>query len=278
MVTPSLKHLPPGFQKIGGRLIHRLSLPGLKPSGPTLIFLHGIASTGSSWLPLIHALRRRASRFVIFDLPGHGLSAPADENFTFETAYAIARDIVIHEAEPESRNILIGNSLGGAFAMKISLECPDLVTRTILISPAGAPFPTSARDVLDPFLPHTLGETKRLLDTIFVRPGFRSHILAPQVYYTTTRPGFRAFIRSMLAYDTDEDAPVRRMIFRPQDLASCRVPVQLIWGKQDHVLPAAMRDFYDTHLPDACPRLFPETFGHCPQFEEPSALAKLMML
>lgn len=278
MVMPSLNVLPPVFKKIRGRLIHVVHLPGQLSTGPTVVFIHGIAATGSSWLPLIRCLRKRASQFVIFDLPGHGLSGPADDGFTFEEAYYVTRDLLIREIEPESDTVLVGNSLGGAFAMKFSLEHPDLLSRAILISPAGAPFPWGAHAVLDPFLPHSLSDAQHLLRAIFVSHHFSTRFLAPHIYYTTTRPGFLSFIRSMLEYDSDENSVIRQMIFKPEDLASCHIPVELIWGRQDHVLPVEMREFYDHYLPQSCRRIFPETFGHCPQFEEPEALASMMEL
>ena len=276
MTMRNMKLLPPGFRNVRGRLIHLVTLPGLMPSGPTILFVHGVAATASSWLPLINCLKSRASKFVIFDLPGHGFSGQADKSFNIEEAYLITRDILMLEAEPESENILVGNSLGGALAMRFTLDHPEVLTRTILISPAGVPFPVSAHAVLDTFITSSLGETRTLLHRILVHSRITPTLLAPQVYYNITRPAFRGLIDSICEYDTDEDSKIRHLIMQADDLASCKVPVQFIWGKQDHILPEEMRDYFVRYLPDFCTFIYPETFGHCPQMEEPKLLADIM--
>ncbi len=275
---PRISFTIPGFKHIKNHTIHVLTLPGLKRSGPTVVLIHGLAATASSWMPLIKELSRRAAKFIIFDLPGHGLSPAVEPPFTFLDAYEIVKAVILRELEPDDKPIIVGNSLGGAFAMRFVLDYPKLVSRAILISPAGAPFPTSAKDVIAPFFVTTHQEAIDILHKIFVRPSLSSDILAPQLLMTARHPCFLTLLTSILQYDTDPESPVRKMILTKEELRQCPVPIQLIWGQKDKVLPQGMRDFYDAYLPDNCTRIFPETFGHCPQFEDTKALASLMNL
>jgi len=228
-------------------------------------------------MKLIDELRHRASHFIIFDLPGHGLSR-AKAPLNFKEVYEIARDTLIREIEPGERTILIGNSLGGAFTMKVAMDHPNLIDKAILISPAGAPFPTTAYDVLARFLPKDLNEARQVLRTIYVNHSFKINLLAPAILASTSTLAFHSLIKSMLEYDTDPDSEIRKMIFKPEDLQNCKTPIQFIWGKKDAVLPDEMRQFYDKYLPESCERIYPEEFGHCPQMEMASALASLISL
>lgn len=269
---------PFGYHLVQNRLVHVSTVWGRNPKGPSIAFIHGLGATGGSWMPLIKELRKRASRFIYFDIPPHGLSPAPKLPYTFKDAYQLTHDVLIREIEPGERTILIGNSLGGAFAMKFAVEEPDYISRAILISPAGAPFPTSAYDVLAQFLPHNMSEARQVLHKIFVEPSVGVDLLTPGFFNVTTSPAFHALIKSMLEYDTDPESDIRKLILKPEELQNCKTPIQLIWGKKDAVLPAGMRDYYDKYLPESSARLYPETFGHCPQFEEPAALAALLNL
>ncbi len=272
-----MKLIPFGFRHIQNKLVYVSHIKGKNPHGPAITFIHGLAATSITWNPLIHELQNRASRFIVFDLLGHGLSR-ADAPLSFKEVYESARDLLIREIEPGERTILIGNSLGGAFAMKIAMDHPTLIDKAILISPAGAPFPTSAYDVLARFLPKNISEAKQILHAIFVKHSLKFDLLSPAILASTSTRAFHSLIKSMLEYDTDPDSEVRKMIFKPEDLQNCKVPIQFIWGKKDAVLPEGMRQFFDANLPPTCERIYPEDFGHCPQIEMASALAPMLSL
>ena len=273
MTTMSKTILPPGFQKIGGNLMHVVRLPGLHPGGPSIALVHGIAAAGSTWLPLVRHLIRYAREIIYFDLPAHGLSPAPQLPFTCLACYQSACECLIQNLSPESNNLVIGNSLGGAFALKFALEHPEYVARNVLISPAGLPFPESASAVLRLFCGNSLSDANKVIDRIWVHPNLKARVLAPALRHVMRKPAFKSLLDSIMEIDTNPSCELSKMIMTPEMLKQYHTKSLLIWGGKDRVLPQTMRDEFDKCLPECVTRLFPSGYGHCPQFEEPTRLA-----
>ena len=272
--TPILKHIPPGFQRICQRTIHVASLPGMNPKGPVVAMVHGIAGSAISWLPLVKSMSRIAKKFVLMDLPGHGLSPDPIPPFNTRDAYEIVKTCLLNNLNPMDNNMVIGNSLGGAFTFRFCFECPEFVQSCVLISPAGAPFPTSARDIIEPFCAKSIGDICKVIERVFVKPTPATYLLAPVLLHTATQPGFLSLMESIIEADTNPEGPTAQLLFTPSMLTSFPCHTLFIWGNKDAVLPHEMCEFYDTYPPASVKRLFPEDMGHCPQIENPKFVAR----
>ncbi len=273
MKTMAMKILPPGFQRINGNLMHVIRLPGLHPGGPSIALIHGVAATGSTWFPLIRHLIKYAREIIVFDLPAHGLSPAPQLPFTCLDCYKSVRECLLKNLCPESNNLIIGNSLGGAFALNFALDCPDYVARNVLISPAGMPFPSTARSVLKTFCGDSLSDANKVIDKIWVHPTLKARALAPALRHEMRKPAFRSLLESIMEIDDNPSCDLAQMILTPEKLKDYKTKSLLIWGGKDRVLPPAMRDAFDQSLPSCVTRLFPSGYGHCPQFEEPVRVA-----
>jgi 4,5:9,10-diseco-3-hydroxy-5,9,17-trioxoandrosta-1(10),2-diene-4-oate hydrolase len=103
------------------------------------LFLHGSgpgASGYSNFKLNFPWLAHQGWRCIVPDLPGYGLSSkPADReyvlDFFVQTLHAFLSKLDI------TRCVLIGNSLGGAIAMKYTLDHPEQVTQLVLMGPGG---------------------------------------------------------------------------------------------------------------------------------------------
>ena len=273
MVTPILNQLPIGFQRFQQHTLHVARVPGFDPQGMHVALIHGIAGTASSWIPLMRYMIPFVRDFLVMDLPGHGFSPAMDSHFTCIDAYDCIRDCLLKNLDPEDQNLIIGNSLGGAFALKFAYENPDYAQKCVLISPAGAPFPKGAHDVIDFFCADTVEQGKKIIERVWVHPSFKDYLLIPAVLHMTKQRGFRSFMKSITDIDDDPHAPLRDMLFSESQLRAYDTPTLLIWGDCDHVLPREMRDFYDGAFGENVTRYFPKDYGHCPQFEVPKTLA-----
>ena len=191
-------------------------------------------------------------------------------------AYDIVRECLIDNLDPYNNNLIIGNSLGGAFTFKFCMENPAFAQRAVLISPAGAPFPTTAEDVIRPFMAKTFGDACKIIERIWTNPKMSNYVIAPLLIRTAAQPGFQSMLESIISIDQDPNGPLAQMLFSPQDLQNFPVPALFIWGDQDHVLPMEMRDYFDAHLPTSVPRIFPSDLGHCPHYENPSFVAQMI--
>lgn len=94
-----------------------------------ILLIHGVGQDASIWPP---ALRRLSGfRVLAVDLPGHGRSAGTG----LQMVEAYAQQVIELMASLKiPRAILVGTSLGGAIALHLGLEYPDLVQALGLIS------------------------------------------------------------------------------------------------------------------------------------------------
>lgn len=272
------KCAPLSFVRVRNQSVAVIDIQGLKKNGPVLTLIHGIAANAESWLPLVFALLPYCSRFVLPDIPCHGFSPAPKLPFDCIDAYHCVRDLLSQKLDPKQQNIILGNSLGGAFAVMFALEHPELTQKLILISPAGAPFPNSAKDVISPFLPKNLQQAADATKRIFLNPSpLTLSIVAPFLRLSSTSKTFRAIMDSIIDIDQNPNGALAKLIFSPDKLQTLKMPGLLIWGKKDQILPPQMRDFFVNHLPDNFERMLPKNFGHCPQFDHPKILSESLL-
>jgi len=224
-------------------------------SGPLLVFLHGAGHQAGTWLQSVRALIPHY-RLVIPDLAGHGESAPA-------TGPIQAADIVggleaVIASQAQGRPVtLIGNSLGGWMAMVLATRHPAWAERIVAINGG----PLAGTDASVRMLPTTREEARdtmaRLRDPS--SPAIPDHVLDDLVRRSRSGP-FARFVAT---------APTMgEWILTEAQLATLRIPVRLIWGVSDGLMPLAYAERMRAVLPEV--ELIPlERCGHVPQQEAP---------
>lgn len=271
---PVLKHLPPSFLRIQNQTVHIASLPGLNPNGPEITLIHGIMASAITWMPLVCYLAPIAKRFILPDIPCHGLSSSPPLPFDCIDAYNLTAQAIRLKLSPNAQNIIIGNSLGGAFALKFCVDYPNLAKRCILISPAGAPFDTRAKDIIKTFCPLTQKQARNIVRRVYNHPPAIIEKLLPTILkHMAQSPAFQALMQSIIDIDASPDSPLAKLMFTPSYLQNITTKTCLIWGDNDNILTRSMRDFYNRYLPADAKRVFSKIYNHCPQFEYPKALA-----
>ncbi|GGC13411.1 alpha/beta fold hydrolase [Pseudoduganella buxea] len=106
------------------------------PCGDAVVMLHGAASDKSAWVRLAARLRSPWP-LLIPDLPGHG-DSPASPDMRFDIAAQAGRLLAFLDALGIRRAHLVGNSMGGAIALRVAAAHPAQVGSLILIASAGA--------------------------------------------------------------------------------------------------------------------------------------------
>lgn len=106
-------------------------------TGDPVLFINGIAAPGSAMAPL--AGRLPGHRLLLIDLPGHGLSAPYLWQGAPVREQAVDVITGVLDGLGIDRVTLVGNALGGLFALRFALDQPSRVTQVVLVGqPAGA--------------------------------------------------------------------------------------------------------------------------------------------
>jgi pimeloyl-ACP methyl ester carboxylesterase len=244
---------------------HYYTAAGSGPLPPIVLF-HGIGASASSYGPLMRRVRHACQGVVALDLPGHGLSAPLrDERGyqrLFDVGCSVARSII------EEPSIVFGNSMGGAFALEFARRHPELVSGLVLCSPAGSPMEAA---LLESFLTRfELGDTaaaRRFMERVFSQPPWYSFLTLPLLRRIFASPTVRGVLESLKA----NEGATR------EQLHALTMPILFIWGKRDRLMPAEHLHFYRENLPPHARIVEPDTFGHCPQIDEPGTVSRMLL-
>jgi pimeloyl-ACP methyl ester carboxylesterase len=102
----------------------------LDPARATLVFIHGAGGTGAFWQAQIEGLAGSFNTIAI-DLPGHGASSGGAKD-KIEDYARVVIDLI--KQLDVSNPIACGLSMGGAVALQLLLEYPNLLKAGILIS------------------------------------------------------------------------------------------------------------------------------------------------
>lgn len=231
---------------------------------PTVVLLHGLGAGGASFGPMVTALRPHVRRVILPELPGHGFSAHPEDGGDITAdllldAISDALDGMLDEPA-----IVLGNSLGGAVALGYALRRPERVRGLMLVSPAGAKMEADEwRELVSAFDLTTTAEARRFLERVYHRPPWFLALFAHEFPDVLKKPA----VRQILASVTPEHSPT------PDELALLSMPILLLWGRSERLLPASALAWFRQHLPPQTVIEEPAGFGHAPQMEQPERLA-----
>ncbi len=123
------------FADIGALRIHYHE----QGQGPPVVFLHGSgpgASGFSNFRRNYPVIADRGLRVIVPDTPGYGYSSkPTDVDYTLD--YLAGCLVRFLDALGIGACALVGNSHGGALAIRLALDHPDRVQRLVLMAPGG---------------------------------------------------------------------------------------------------------------------------------------------
>jgi len=237
---------------------------------PSIVLLHGFGSSLHTWDDWAAELQT-AHRVIRFDIPGFGLTGPDPSgDYTEERAQAVI--LALMERLGVERAAVIGSSMGGRIAWRFAAAHPERVTKLVLMAPDG--FASPGLDYNRPpnvpmlmrVLPYTLPEGM-LRGTL--TPAYGD----PKV---VTQPLFERYRDMMLAPGVRQaivDRMGQHILLPPEPiLATIRMPVLLLWGGQDRMVPVTNAQDYLRALPNARLVTF-STLGHVPMEEAPAETA-----
>lgn len=260
------------YVNVDGVMVRYRDSGGWSSIAPTVLLMHGIGGSLELWsgqfVPTLAGLR-----LIALDLPGHGQSDFGDQPcFIKKFASFVWR---FADALGLERVHLAGNSMGAAIGLQM-LALQPLRTRSLLLAAAA----TLGREAPIPFRLMTLP----LLGPLMTSPGamavkqqlaaiFHPDYAIPADIRSTVernvmRPGAQAAFLATLRELTDLGGQRATLVVDAHAaLRAANVPVLLLHGRQDSVIPVAHSE--NAH------RLAPRTqlqiigdCGHTPQLEQ----------
>ena len=205
-------------------------------TGPAVVFVHGSGpgvNAHSNFSPNYPVIAAAGYRVILPDLVGYGYSSkPTGIDYTLDLFTSTLSELL--DLADVQRCVLVGNSLGGAIALKVAMDQPERVTKLVLMGPGGI-------------------ESR---EDYFRMPGIQK-MVSGFVGEGFDRAGLRRLLE-LLSFDprcvTDELVDERLHILRSQpkdvlarmkipdlspQLSQVRCPVLGFWGIEDQFCPAS---------------------------------------
>ena len=235
-------------------------------SGVPVLFLHGYGGDLGNWLFNLDALAA-AAPVIALDLPGHGQS---DARLPGTSLADLSAFVAAFLAKiGVDRVHLVGHSLGGAIGAQLALDHPARVASLALINPAGLGSEINA-DYTRGFASATSRrELKPVVEQLFADPSLASRQMVDDLLKYKRVDGvgelLDALQGTLFANGRQADTPGLR-------LAGSDVPLLVVWGAQDRIIPAA-------HASNAPPRATVQVLegaGHMAMMEKASEVNALL--
>ncbi len=254
-------------------------------SGPALLLIHGIGDNSMAWQPVHSKLARRFT-VIAPDLLGHGQSDKPRADYSV-AAYANGMRDLLSVLDIDQVTV-VGHSLGGGVAMQFAYQFPQMVERLVLIGAGGVtkdvnialrlaslPGGSEALSVLRlPLVLPTLQLAGQLLGAVIGSTGVGHDIPnALRILADLPEPTASAAFGRTLRAVVDWRGQVVTMLDRCYLTES--VPVQLVWGEQDAMIPLSHAHMAHAAMPGSRLEIFPDS-GHYPFHQHPDRFVDLV--
>jgi pyruvate dehydrogenase E2 component (dihydrolipoamide acetyltransferase) len=231
-----------------------------------VLLLHGFGADLNTWMFTQPALAE-GRQVIALDLPGHGGSSKQLDRADAESLAAIV-DHALNALGIE-RLHLVGHSMGGGVAVSFALRQPERVATLTLISSASLG-PEINAAFIDGFLRATRRrEAIEVLNLLVNDPALVSRTMIEDVLRYKRLDG----VPEALAAFAEEWFPCGRQRVALSDaVATLKLPVQIIWGREDRIIPVAHAEGLASRLPV---HILEQT-GHLPHMEKAGEVNRLI--
>jgi pyruvate dehydrogenase E2 component (dihydrolipoyllysine-residue acetyltransferase) len=245
--------------EVGGRKIRYAGTGG---DGDVVLLIHGYGGDRNSWLFLQQPLAA-GRRVYALDLPGHGTSTKDVGDGSIDLLAGAVAGVLDAIGASGGAVHLVGHSLGGAVAAAVAAGDPGRVRSLTLIAPAGFGTEINARYLRGFAEAQTRRELKPVVAQLFADESLVTRQLVDDLLAYKRLDGVDTALRALLGTLVGPDGTTQRIDSTAAIAAlGDAVPVTVIWGSADRVIPPAQAD----SVPGATRRLI-DGAGHMPQME-----------
>ena len=248
-------------------------------SGPPVILIHGMGACHVTWYENIGPLSQHFTVYAL-DLPAHGDSEnPSRGVFNTPAGAQFIRQFM--DRLRIRRASLIGNSAGGGIAAMFAIGNPSRVERLVLVDSSGLGRPVAwfLRLTSVPLVGELLhlctgnGE-KTLISSIFHRPRPLKPEVSRQLLDTRNRWSTRMRVVQSIRSGVGL-LGTRKRLQLVERLRELEIPLLVVWGEHDRVLPVSHAYEAARELPNAVVHIMRDC-GHWPHMERPQEFNRLV--
>jgi pyruvate dehydrogenase E2 component (dihydrolipoamide acetyltransferase) len=250
--------------EVAGRRLRYLELG--EGAGIPVLLVHGFGADLNTWMFTQPALGA-GKRALALDLPGHGGSTKevgaGDAESLTDAVEGVLGALGVEQVH------LVGHSMGGAIAALAALRRPERVASLTLIASAGLG-PEINTSFIDGFVRASRRrEAAEVLGLLVDDPAMVSRAMVEDVLRYKRLDGVTPALAKIAEVWF---AGGRQSLDLTGRIAALTLPVQLIWGRNDRIIPAAHGEALAARLPvhilDAA--------GHLPHLEKAGEVNRLI--
>jgi pimeloyl-ACP methyl ester carboxylesterase len=255
-------------------------------SGPPMVLLHGIGNSAQTWAGVLDRLAAHHT-VIAPDLLGHGLSDKPRADYSIAGHANNVRDLLtVLDVE---RTTIVGHSLGGGIAMQFAYQFPEFVERLVLVGSGGLGPEMSASLRLASLPGAELVLTVLSAASGPVRFGLRAvDAVGALIGATPVRDlaevgeavlglrdieARRAFLRTLRGV---ADTHGQLITALDRLYLADAVPMLVIWGSRDPIVPAAHAETVRRLVPTARVEVF-DGAGHWPHLDQPDRFCEVLL-
>jgi len=243
--------------------------------GPAILLIHGSNSMLQTWEPLV-ALLGDKYRLISLDLYGHGLTGP-NPTGAYDADTNIAAAVKVLDTVGVDKTYWVGNSMGGWLTWRAGLSVPERVSGLVLIDASGAQVEQKGKPYLGARLAQSwIGEkllpeitprflVKSSLEESVAQPERLTEALVDRYWELLRFPGNRQA--------SVDRAKTPREPEKWTEVGALKMPVLLLWGEQDKVIPLSHARAFAAAIP-ASKLITYADVGHLPMEETPKQVAR----
>ncbi|MBI4321729.1 MAG: alpha/beta hydrolase [Chloroflexi bacterium] len=225
----------------------------------TLLFLHGSGCNGAVWA---HQSRFFSSRYRVVapDLPGHGRHKGELKKDIADYAWWVFSEIKRQGLE---KPVVIGHSLGGAIALQLAIQMPDVPGALVLVG-------TGARLRVHPKLLETIRNNYEEALSMVSDYAF-SPATAPNLIGSTRRQMRKSPAEVLL-----EDFQACDHFDVMQDVAGIALPTLVVVGQDDRLTPIRYSEYLHKNILGSRLEIVANA-GHMVMLEQPEVFNNILL-
>ncbi|MFG1640033.1 alpha/beta fold hydrolase [Amycolatopsis sp. NPDC049252] len=249
-----------------------------------IVLLHGIAGSAETWRPVLERCATLNRRVLALDLPGHGESDAPRADYGLGSMASVVRDVLAVSGVRHAT--VVGHSLGGGIALQFAYQFPEMCDRLVLVDSGGlgrevspvlraATLPGAQLTLALTINPATVAAARaatRVARLLGVSPKTETRELARHFGSLADPARRRAFLsiaRGLLDLRGQRASAVEKLYL------AADVPMLLIWGERDPLIPVAHGHRTAEVLPDSRLTVLENT-KHFPHVADPDRFCLLL--
>lgn len=247
-----------------------------KPGGRVIVLIHGSNASLHTWEQWVKILGKEY-RIISLDLPGHGLTGKNPAGVYDNASYVSVVDRLLIKLDID-KAVIAGNSMGGGVSWLYALAHPEKVEALLLVDASGQPYAKSGNTPLG-FRLMRMPVIKEAARFIAPRSIFESSVKTSMSKQSKIDDKLVDRYWELNRYPGNREATMQRFSSSKsmtrgtqEKLATIKVPVMIMWGAQDNLIPVTSAKWFAQAMPQAKLVIYPNV-GHIPMEEIPEKSA-----